>query len=59
MSWGLAIALGMAALLALAHAVHTSLIRLYRLEEFLLAGRGLSPSLLLAYPLAHEEGRAR
>jgi hypothetical protein len=55
MSWGLAFALGMAALVALAHAVRAALSGLYILEERILDGRGLSPSLLIA--VHQQQGR--
>jgi hypothetical protein len=55
MSWGLAFALCMAALLALAHALRAGLSQLYRLEERILGGRGLSPSLLIA--VHQQQGR--
>ena len=48
MSWGLAFALCMAALIALGHGVRQSLVRLIRLEQHILDGRGLSPSMLLS-----------
>lgn len=55
MSWGLALALCMAALVALLHAVRAGLSCLYVLEERILDGRGLSPSLLIA--AHHHQGR--
>jgi hypothetical protein len=54
MSWGLAFAIFLAALIAFVHAMRLCLIRLYRLEQHVLDGRGLSPSLLLAHPLTRE-----
>jgi hypothetical protein len=46
----------MAALLALVHALHAGLSHIYRWEERVLDGRGLSPSLLLAVPQQHGDG---
>lgn len=57
MTWGLAIALRVAALLALVHAVRLCLSRLHAVEQHILGGRGLSPSLLLATPITRQEGR--
>jgi hypothetical protein len=57
MSWGLATALCMAALIALGNALRLCLIQFTNAEERLLDGRGLSPSLLVMN-LPNGEGRA-
>ena len=54
MSWGLAIALGMAALIALANALRLGLTRIVGAAGPALDGHGQSPSLLLSLHRAEE-----